>query len=278
MKILKSIFLINNRKSLDKCVYLLYILLYTVNIHTNKGGMYMLKQAFYTYVSSFHCRNWKKMEDAHIFFWFYWFTFMPILNGYVETKQEICYLLCTTFPLFFVGIQARLFHVHIPKAMFLCPLKQEERKQYFLYLLWIKIAMPVLFVLFLQIIYWTFIEKSIQAGKAWMEILYVLFIYFSINISTVFANKKELQNTHLKKELCENETKIVDTKEKTISKIVIIEWIALCNQMALLTIPMFGFHPNYRTFGLILMIVLDIIIWKVQYAFTIKGAYCYEKI
>ena len=238
----------------------------------------MLKQAFYTYFNSFHTRNWKKMENSHLIFWFYWFTLMPIFNNYVETKQEIFYLLCTSFPLFFVGIQARLFEVHIPKAMFLCPMKQEERKQYFSYLLWIKIAMPVLLVFFLQIVYWIFVGKNTKAEYVWMEIVYVLFIYFSINISTVFTNKKELQHTNLRKEVTENETRIVYKKEKTTSKNIVLEWVALLNEVWLLAGLMFGFAGKYRSFGFILMLILDIVIWKLQYALALKEAYYYERI
>jgi hypothetical protein len=142
----------------------------------------MMKQAFRSYLASLHSGNLKKLRESAVYLW----TYMVLLfvygsvalvqdNGYGDLACS--FVLRVLFPLalmFWSDLGSKYL---MPKAMFLCPMKEEERKEYIKCVLVVKIGAMVLSSFCVELIW------SIFYGFRFWEILLVPFLFFLFGIA-----------------------------------------------------------------------------------------------
>jgi len=119
----------------------------------------MFKQARRSYLASLHPRNYKKIniENSLTFFMaLYWFVINPIMrdfiNDEIDAMEQSTFWITNLTPyllMWWSNIGGRL---PMPKQMYLLPMKQLERGKYIQNLLCIKIGFPVLVGLVLQLL------------------------------------------------------------------------------------------------------------------------------
>ena len=142
----------------------------------------MMKQAFRSYLASLHSGNLKKLKESAAYLWIY----IGMLLVYASTAllQENGYgvLACSLvvrvlFPLglmFWSDLGSKYL---MPKAMFLCPMKEEERKEYIKCVLVVKIGAMVLSSFCVELIW------SVFYGFRLWEVLFVPFLYILFGIA-----------------------------------------------------------------------------------------------
>lgn len=141
----------------------------------------MLKQAFHSYLSSLHPRNIKKEKNrATPFLIVYFLFFYPSLMSASNPNfaKYMWFTMIKMLPLFIMWWSNISSKFLMPKAMFLCPMKQEDRKEYINDVLLLKIGFPILVGLGIELVW------SIFYGFSLWQILAILLIHFSLGIST----------------------------------------------------------------------------------------------
>lgn len=142
----------------------------------------MLKQAWRSYLSSLHPRNIKKLRESTTYAWF-WITFFCIYastallldNGYADLYCSV--FLRLLLPLGLMGYSNLTSRYLMPKAMFLCPMKEEDRKEYINCVISIKIGAMVISSLGAELIW------SMFFGFRLWEVVLVPFLIFLIGIA-----------------------------------------------------------------------------------------------
>lgn len=134
----------------------------------------MLKQAFRSYMTSFHPKYRKTMFGRQNYT-FYRFLLWGILIRSLIWEKEV-WLFLGLLPVAMMSWSSTDTRVHIEKPMFLCPMTYEMRRIYINNVLLVKIGVPMMLGIFLEIV-WNFwcgfsIERSII----------VLICYLSIGI------------------------------------------------------------------------------------------------
>lgn len=129
----------------------------------------MFKQAWRSYLTSLHPRNYKYIKDSGMLgIWIYFLVISPIMNdydnGWEKAKQMLFWAVILT-PYLIMWWSNLKHKLAIPKQMYLLPMKIDERKEYFCTLLTIKIGFPTLVGIILQ-----FILAGIY-GIDWLQIL-----------------------------------------------------------------------------------------------------------
>lgn len=109
----------------------------------------MMKQALRSYVASLHPRNIKKLRESMTYAWLYIFLlFIYAMIALVQDKGYADFICLTAIrvalPLGLMGWSNLGSKYLMPKAMFLCPMKEEERKEYINCVLVVKIGAMVL--------------------------------------------------------------------------------------------------------------------------------------
>ncbi len=141
----------------------------------------MLKQAFRSYLSAIHPRNIKKIKENGNWFWVIYFSIIyPTLMGATNPNfgRIMLFTMVKMIPFFLMGWSNISSKFLMSKAMYLCPMKQEERKEYINCVLFIKIGFPVLIGIIVELIW------SIFHGFYLWQIITIAFIHFSIGIAT----------------------------------------------------------------------------------------------
>lgn len=115
----------------------------------------MFKQAWKSYLTSLHPRNYKKIKEHWMSgMWIYWLIINPIMQDFNDSGDavgQISFWIMTLTPYFLMWWSNLGGRLPMPKQMYLLPMKQPERGKYIRSLLSIKIGFPVLVGLFLQI-------------------------------------------------------------------------------------------------------------------------------
>lgn len=233
----------------------------------------MLKQAWRSYLAALHPRNIKKVkENGNQFLIIYWFLVWPLISSLGDNEHRIQFLCMFLRVLPFLimtwsNISSRFL---MTKEMYLCPMKREEREKYVNYVLCFKIGVPVLVGLVFEII-WS-IATEIHIFRS----IVMVFIYVSIGIAVYIC---------------------LDTLEQTnrriswgrIGKDGKIKW-AWMNLISFIygVMILVGFEDYDLTplmdvvsgifigVGLVLIVVFDILIIRLQYKQTIDQAQNYE--
>lgn len=142
----------------------------------------MMKQALRSYVASLHPRNIKKLRESMTYAYIYIFCILIYAltalvqdNGLGELYCRV--ILRVLLPFGLMGWSNLGSKYLMPKAMFLCPMKEEERKEYLNCVLTIKIGAMVLSSLCTELI-WSFFN-----GFRLWEVLLVPFLFFLIGIA-----------------------------------------------------------------------------------------------
>lgn len=141
----------------------------------------MMKQALRSYVASLHPRNIKKLRESMTYAYIYIFCILIYAltalvqdNGLGELYCRV--ILRVLLPLGLMGWSNLGSKYLMPKAMFLCPMKEEERKEYLGCVLVIKIGAMVLSSFCVELI------GSIFIGFRLWEVLLVPFLFLLIGI------------------------------------------------------------------------------------------------
>lgn len=151
----------------------------------------MMKQAWRSYLASLHPRNIKNIKESSSSTWIlYWTVFYPILIVKNANNEDFVaytvYSMLKILPVLLMSwsnISSR-FLMH--KAMFLCPMKREERAEYLSYVYLFKIGVPTLVGLGIEMIW-----NMIYTFNPW-RMLAMVIIYTSVGIATYtcFENQK----------------------------------------------------------------------------------------
>ncbi|MBQ8519222.1 MAG: hypothetical protein IJ455_06455 [Agathobacter sp.] len=142
----------------------------------------MMKQAWRSYIASLHPRNIKKLRESAAYAWIYilmlfMYAIIALLqdNGYADF---VCLAAIRMFlPLGLMGWSNLGSKYLMPKAMFLCPMKEKERREYVNCVLVIKIGMMVLASLCVELVW------SIFFGFRLLEVLLVPFHFLLIGLA-----------------------------------------------------------------------------------------------
>lgn len=140
----------------------------------------MLKQALQSYLSSLHPRNIKKLQKSNGGFWLiYWaFIYPLIISGSNPNFAEFMWFtMIKMTPFFLMGWSNLSSKFLMPKAMFLCPMKEEDRREYINAVLLMKIGFPVILGIGIEVIW------SMFFGFKPLQIVAIAFIHFSVGIA-----------------------------------------------------------------------------------------------
>lgn len=236
----------------------------------------MLKQAFRSYLSALHPRNIKKLKESQNWFSIIYFLFIypfiiSSINDSPGAAKIIWFTIIKMLPFLLMiwsNISSKFL---ISKAMFLCPMKQEERKEYINCVLLIKIGVPVLVGIGIELIW------SIFYGLHLWQIIAIAFIHFSLGIATYIcfeAPGKYDQNVTMAKK-----DKTGKTKWAWMNIVSMILGMLLLVGLEItdMTASMTLFNGIAVGIALAILLIFDILIIITQYQSTIEEACNYEQ-
>lgn len=148
----------------------------------------MFKQALYTYWTSLHPRNLKYIIEKR------WYTFILVLAllpdlTEIQTYGAGAFYPATIFlPVVIMKMSNLVQKINIPKALFLSPMQEAERKTYVKCLIGIKVGASIILGVVIQLV-WSIIYP-ISAEM----ILICLFINFSYGIADYFCVEGKLDD------------------------------------------------------------------------------------
>ena len=148
----------------------------------------MFKQALHTYWSALNPKNLKKEQIPSFFWLIYMMIGYPAIIDIGRTPEEISMFLLTIplTPFIWLLYSEKMMEVSISKAIYICPMKKEERRAYMKMLLHIRMAIPVLAAI-VFILLWTMLVDN-----GMIEVICTIFLYCSMGIS--FSVKSKLKN------------------------------------------------------------------------------------
>ena len=143
----------------------------------------MLKQAWHGYLASLHPRYLRKAYDDGKLFWiFYGIVIYPVMMQVITGQEEyydISFLVMTRlFPFMFMMWSDIGSKYLMPKAMFLSPMKEEERKEYINHVIFIKVGMTVIYSICVELFLGLFYSFYI-----WRFVI-ITFMNFSLALSS----------------------------------------------------------------------------------------------
>ena len=144
-----------------------------------------MKQALRSYLASIHPRNIKKLKELGATSYVYFFVFgiyalVAILPGQTVNDWIFTFIFLL-IPMFFMSWSDMTSRYLMPKPMFLCPMKEEERKEYIRCVLKCKIGGPMILGIVIYLIY------SIDYGFSIWKFAFMLFMYFSAGVASYMA-------------------------------------------------------------------------------------------
>lgn len=116
----------------------------------------MFKQAWRSYLASLHPRNYKYINNFGLVgVWIYWFIMAPIINDFDfdgDTGRKIWFYAVNLTPYLVMWWSNLKQKLSMPKQIYLLPMKASQRAEYVKNLLYIKIGFPTLIGLILHIV------------------------------------------------------------------------------------------------------------------------------
>lgn len=138
----------------------------------------MLKQALDTYWHAVMPKNWKRLKDkTYRMILLILFIVIPILTTGISENINNLYILTKFMPLVLLEVSNLDGTMHLPKAMYLTPMQQEDRRKYVDALLVIKIGIVAGLAVFLDLLW------GIAYGIGLNDVILNIIIYTSIGIS-----------------------------------------------------------------------------------------------
>lgn len=233
----------------------------------------MLKRAFQSYMSSLHPRNFKKMQKNNAGFWLiYWAFIYPLIvsGSNPDFAQFMWFTLIKTLPFFLMGYSSLSSRFLMPKAMFLCPMKEEDRREYINAVLLMKIGVPVLVGIGIELLF------SLYYGFKPLQIVAIAFTHFSVGVAMHICFEGKGKNDRVISQAR------IDKNGKTRwawMNVVLMVWgifllagfeaIDMTSQMSLWSGIAIGI-------SLVAFVIFDIVIIVTQYRGTIEQAGNYE--
>ena len=233
----------------------------------------MLKRAFHSYMSSLHPRNFKKMQKNNAGFWLiYWAFIYPLImsGSNPDFAQFMWFTLIKMLPFFLMGYSSLSSRFLMPKAMFLCPMKEEDRREYINAVLLMKIAVPVLVGIGIELLF------SLYYGFKPLQIVAIAFTHFSVGVAMHICFEGKGKNDRVISQAR------IDKNGKTRwawMNVVLMVWgifllagfeaIDMTSQMSLWSGIAIGI-------SLVAFVIFDIVIIVTQYRGTIEQAGNYE--
>ena len=150
----------------------------------------MLKQAWRSYLASLHPRYLKKAYNSGAtFMLIYWFVIYPSIMNAVTDSLEFyeveLLMLMRMIPYLIMGWSNINSKYLMSKAMYLCPMKEQERKEYINYVLLIKVGVSVLLGMCIEVIWGIFTGFHIE------KVIIMLLVNLSIGVANYIATKKK---------------------------------------------------------------------------------------
>lgn len=243
----------------------------------------MFKQALRSYIASLHPRNLKKVNNdsfpsASIFV--FWMAVYPTIVGYYDTELHwltyLFYMFVKFMPALLMAWSNMCGRLPMPKMMYVAPMKEEERYDYIKSLLIIKIGVPILLSLILQLIWKCFYDLSI------LQMMVILFAYMSIGIGCYVCS--DLVNRYGRKIPVAKRDKNGEPREAWLN--VVEYFIGMVLLIALESTDFMGLDRNEfgtSTYGIVVFIVLlmllgigNIVILRTRYQDTLENLCNYE--
>ena len=217
----------------------------------------MFKQAWRSYLASLHPRNLRKAYDkGAIFPILYWFVIYPLIMNAITDNEEIYNIMALMFmrmiPLMIMGWSDINSKFLMSKAMYLSPMKEQERKEYINYVLLLKIGVSTLLGICIEVVWAIF--TGFHIGK----VIVVALMNVSIGVSTYITDKKKGANIWV-----------------LVLAILSMAFIAMLEigTEGSLTI----FSNWFIVIAVIVLVVMDIMIVRKKYQATISLAGEYEE-
>lgn len=140
----------------------------------------MLKQAWRSYLTSLHSGNIKKLRESAAYLWSY-IILLPIMATALIQENGYGDFFCAVYLRMLLPVGLMIWSdlgskYLMPKALFLCPMKVEERREYLHCVLGIKIGVMVLSSFCVELIW------SIFHGFRIWEVLLMPFLFFLLGI------------------------------------------------------------------------------------------------
>lgn len=244
----------------------------------------MMKQAWRSYLASLNLRNIKKINAEKTPSWFlvfYWLFFFPanIVSNSTETGLHygvyIAYLIVKLLPLLLLMWSNVVDKLSIPKALYLSPMRVEEREEYVRGLMMIKILTPAVFSILLQIVWGCFFEFNI------LQMILVAFLYISIGIASYIASDLiNKYNRNISPAVRDKNGEPKDAWLNVVTCIISILFLIglevrdLVNNATFSEASIFENVVLYGTLSIIL--IMDIVIMKTRYTAAIIDRCDYE--
>ena len=238
-----------------------------------------MKQVLHRYLQSIHPRNIKllmKDNRASFFLMLWWFALYPfILNQGKNPPEEAItttvHLVIRLLPVLLMSWSNIAGKIPMSKAMFLAPLKEAERKEYIKNTLYVKIGVPMLFSLILEIVLAFFYKTNV------IQIFVIEFTMFSMGLGEYLCC--HLINKHDR----HIDLAFVD-KDGQVKEAVMNMMNVILGFLLFIGLEYTDFTPSMSVFDevvviglLLLMLVFDIRILKTRYQSTVDTISNYEQ-
>lgn len=244
----------------------------------------MLRQAWRSYLASLNPRNIKKVNAEKKPSWFlifYWLFFFPahIVSNSTETGLHysvyIAYFIVKLLPLLLLMWSNMVDKLSMSKALYLSPMRVEEREEYIRGLMMIKILTPAVFSILLQMIWGYFFGFNI------LQVLLVAFLYISIGIASYIASDLiNRYNRNISPAVRDKNGEAKDAWLNVVTLIISILFLIglevrdLANNATFSEASLFENVVLYGALSMIL--IMDIVIMKTGYTASIKDRCNYE--
>lgn len=239
----------------------------------------MMKQALKSYIASLHSGNLKKLRGEIGYLWMY----IVILGSYSVTSLISDQSYADTMGALFlrmapIGLMLwsdLVSKLLMPKAMFLCPMKENERKEYVNCVLLVKIGAVVVASIVVELIW------SIFYGIHLIRFCIVIFAFFSVAIANYYGIEfKNLESRKTPFVVREKDGNLLIDGNNTLSVIVMM-------------VMMYGItaadldnrvwnedtsilYVAFIIFCIIALLFFDVMIIKDQYKYVIEQSSDYE--
>lgn len=238
-----------------------------------------MKQVLHRYLQSIHPRNIKllmKDNRASFFLMLWWFALYPfILNQGKNPPEEAItttvHLVIRLLPVLLMSWSNIAGKIPMSKAMFLAPLKEAERKEYIKNTLYVKIGVPMLFSLILEIVLAFFYKTNV------IQIFVIEFTMFSMGLGEYLCC--HLINKHDR----HIDLAFVD-KDGQVKEAVMNMMNVILGFLLFIGLEYTDFTPSMPILDgvivislLLLMLVFDIRILKTRYQSTVDTISNYER-
>lgn len=150
----------------------------------------MFKQAWRSYWASLHPRYLRKAYDnGAIFGLIYWFVIYPIIMNAVSDNLEFYDVMALMFMRMLPFIIMEWSNIGskylMPKRMYLSPIKEQERKEYINYVIFIKIGVSMLLGMCIEVVWGIITEFHIS------KVIIIVLMNLSIGIANYIGTEKK---------------------------------------------------------------------------------------